>query len=111
MTKIIKFKQLEEQEGTICPLCDLVTAYIDAIANSESEEELYSILSELTNEAFACGMQEGFDDGFEVAYDIGYQQSLKDTVQNHVELIEEIQEDIDDKVACGCSECCDDCEE
>jgi hypothetical protein len=50
MTKIIQFKQ-QKLENCDCDLCDLVSAYIDDIEESESREELFAKLRALVAEA------------------------------------------------------------
>lgn len=47
MTKIIQFKQQEENEPCDCPYCELIWENFAAIADSESPEELFANLADL----------------------------------------------------------------
>lgn len=81
MTKIIQFnKQPEEQHS--CPTCDLVLSYIDEIADSESPEELFELLSELVEEA----------------KDLGVASYLAAEIDSKIELFEHLTGE------CGCEE-------
>ena len=60
MTKIIQFKQ--QEENCECEDCLLVSAYIDEIADSESEDELFIKLRAIVAEAKLLGVTEYIED-------------------------------------------------
>jgi hypothetical protein len=106
MTKVIQFKREVEQEESCCPYCELVLDHIEGIAESESPQELFELLSQLVNEASHIGSEEFFDDGFEIGHKVGYKDALEDEVEIKQSIIREIEEDLDKDVAhCDCEEC------
>jgi len=104
MSKVIQFKKEEEHS---CPICDLVSEHIEDIANSESPEELFALLSNLAVEALHVGIDQGFQDGFDVGYKVGYKGALESDIEVKKEIVADIEAELDEEI-CHCD--CEDCE-
>jgi hypothetical protein len=98
--KVIQFKKEET-----CPICDLVSEFMEDVVESKSPEELFSTLNELAMVAANMGNEEGFEAGFDLGYKVGYKSSLESDIEIKKQLVTEIEEELDGNGACDCDEC------
>ncbi len=101
MSKVIQFKKEEET----CPICDLVYEFMEDVAESESSEELFSLLTELAVIANNMGVDEGFERGFDVGHKVGYKDALESDMEIKKQIIADIEEELDNDTTCDCDEC------
>ncbi|PLR72304.1 hypothetical protein [Bacillus sp. UMB0728] len=100
MSKVIQFKKEEN-----CPICDLVSEFMEDVAESESPEELFSLLAELALISNNTGTDEGFERGFDIGHKVGYKDALESDMEIKKQIIADIEEELDNDTACDCDEC------
>lgn len=100
MSKVIQFKKEET-----CPICDLVSEFMEDVAESESPEELFSLLTELAVIANNMGADEGFESGFDIGYKEGYKGALEADLEIKKQIIADIEEGLENETACDCDDC------
>lgn len=88
MSKVIQFNNQQSEEQHSCPMCDMIWEFMGYCKEAESEEELFEILSGLTEEAKALGQKE----------------LLVSQVNQSMELLDHIYGTCD----CDCEYCCED---
>lgn len=88
MSKVIQFKNNQEETESCCEFCDLTLEFMEYAKETESEEELFNVLREFANEVSVLSLR----------------QYLTQELSNKVELL--------DTLTYGyCEDDCDECED